>query len=1564
MQAIVKFPVAALLAMLLAVIVALVLAAPSVLAQDTEQPPTEAASGGGSGSAGVRLAELDLHGVALEPRFNPDQADYQGYMYSREMESTTVTATAADADATVTISPADADADAAGHQVDLADGEDVSVEVTVTSSDGTSESVYTVAMNYGDGFVQLDVGRDVACALRTDSTVDCWPDAPEPAGIYQYAAGGSVTHRATHACGLRADGSAHCWSRSWDAGRTLGYSWNDYPDTEVQSLDMGLYSPCYLKTDGSIRCLGGFITHPDAETEAGPYKAVAAGYQMACVLTPDNLVKCLGWNGASLDLPEPETEFKYIEVSSPTVCGIRMDDTLLCWFYPDLYFDGVGYGAIDTPEGEFKSVSSGYGYGFVCAVKSDDGSIVCFAWYSDSLISRVLDHVPEGEFQSVSVGRLKACGLRTDGSIACWGEYWTWDGHRWTGREPSMVSPWADDARLLSFKVQDAAAKDVLLSPQFDWNTADGYTAEVPQETTSVTVTPGATNRFAEVAISPPDADPDTAGHQVALDPGINSVSVAVTSWDDSAELTYTFEIFRRDRVHRFVAENSPGGTAVGLPVAHPDADATATYSLEGADAGSFRIDASTGQIYTVDGVDYDYETKPTYEVTVRVEEGDGAIAFIAVTINLLDLPEAKANAPAMGVPFITGTAQVGETLKADTSGIADEDGLTSAVFSYQWLADDLDVPGATSSRYTLADADAGKAVRVRVSFTDDRGHAETLTSAAKVVAESDDYTMNRIWEVGTWGKVDVGGSTTAAIEKAGDRDFIAVNLVKDRTYRIDVAGDGDDALADPRMHGVFRFLWAADLECSGAFGDPGVTTYVLTAGHSDLYAVSVGAESDGTGRYRVSVSESADTATGCDTKPASSANSPATGQPVISGTAQVGETLTADTSAITDADGLTNATFSYQWAAGGVDIPGATGSTYTLVDADAGKDIKVTVSFTDDADHAESVTSAATDAVVAKSQQRAANSPATGLPTISGTAQAGETLTVDTSSIVDEDGLTKAEFTYQWAADGVDIADATDSAYTLVDADEGKAISVAVSFTDDAGNAESVTSAGTDAVAPKPNTPSTGLPTITGTVQVGETLTADTSGVADDDGLDNATFSYQWLADGSDIADATGSTYTLVDGDEGKVVSVTVSFTDDAGNAESLTSAATDAVAPKPNIPATGQPAITGTAQVGETLTADTSGISDEDGLDNVSFTYQWQGDGSDVAGATGSTYVLVDGDEGKAVSVTVSFTDDAGHVESLTSAATDAVAPKPNTPATGAPTISGTAQVGETLTADVSGIGDADGLTNATFTYQWRADGADISGATGSSYTLVEADEGRTISVTVSFTDDAGNAESLTSAATTAVAGRPNSSATGQPIITGTAQVRETLTADTSGIADADGLTNATFAYQWLADGSDIAGAAASSYTLVEADEGRAISVTVSFADDAGNAESLTSAATEAVAGPPPEPLTASFSNGPSSHDGESAFTFDLHFSEEFSVSYKRLRDDAFEATGGDVTRAKRLERGSNIGWRIHVRPDGDGTVSIILPETTDCDDQGAICTGDGRMLSNRSELTVGGP
>ena len=205
-------------------------------------------------------------------------------------------------------------------------------------------------------------------------------------------------------------------------------------------------------------------------------------------------------------------------------------------------------------------------------------------------------------------------------------------------------------------------------------------------------------------------------------------------------------------------------------------------------------------------------------------------------------------------------------------------------------------------------------------------------------------------------------------------------------------------------------------------------------------------------------------------------------------------------------------------------------------------------------------------------------------------------------------------------------------------------------------------------------------------------------------------------------------------------------------------------------------------------------------------------------------------------------------------------------------------------------------------------------------------------------------------------------NTPATGAPAIDGTPLAGQKLTADTSGITDEDGLTNVSYSYQWVADDTNIDGATNSAYTLTDADEGKTIKVKVSFTDDAENQESLTSVATAAVA--PRPPLTATFAGRPSTHDGQTAFTFELRFSEEFGISYVTLRDHAFSVTGGTVNKAKRMTQGSNIGWTITVTPDSPADVTVVLPVTTDCEDEGAVCTGDGRKLSNRLELTVSGP
>ena len=628
-----------------------------------------------------------------------------------------------------------------------------------------------------------------------------------------------------------------------------------------------------------------------------------------------------------------------------------------------------------------------------------------------------------------------------------------------------------------------------------------------------------------------------------------------------------------------------------------------------------------------------------------------------------------------------------------------------------------------------------------------------------------------------------------------------------------------------------------------------------------------------------------------------------------------------------------------------------------------------------------------------------AVNIPATGGPGIDGSLRAGETLTASTSGIADEDGMSGAVFAYQWirhdlaTATDTDIESATGSTYAVTTADEGKGLKVRVGFTDDAGNEESLTSYAVIVSRPLvlpdeevANTPATGAPGIDGSPVVGQSLTATTSDIGDDDGIVDAAFAYQWLAGDAVIEGATGSTYTVAAGDVGKTIKVRVTFTDDVGNEESLTSAPTAAVkqaltASVHSAPAShdGSAAFTFELRFSEKPREDFSYVTLRDHAFAVT--------GGAVAnvrrlepGENVRWEITVQPSSDADVTLSLPVTTDcasqgaictgdgrmlSAEVEVTVSGPGSQPSSQENSAATGAPTISGTAQVGDSLTADTSGIADADGLTSATFAYRWLAGDAEISGATGSSYTLTSSEQGKTIKVRVAFTDDAGNAESLTSDATAAVAARPNSAATGAPTISGTTQVGKTLKAGTSGIADADGLTNATFGYQWLADDAEISAATGSSYTLTSSEQGKTIKVRVTFTDDAGNEESLTSAATATVAAAP-SPLTASVHNTPTSHDGSASFTFELRFSEapRDDFSYRTLRDHAFTMIGGEVVNAQRLEPGKNIRWEITVTPSGNAGVTIVLPVTTDCAADGAVCTGDGRMLSTRLELAVSGP
>src|SRR5262249_48812974 len=151
-------------------------------------------------------------------------------------------------------------------------------------------------------------------------------------------------------------------------------------------------------------------------------------------------------------------------------------------------------------------------------------------------------------------------------------------------------------------------------------------------------------------------------------------------------------------------------------------------------------------------------------------------------------------------------------------------------------------------------------------------------------------------------------------------------------------------------------------------------------------------------------------------------------------------------------------------------------------------------------------------------------------------------------------------------------------ASYTLGDADVGATMRVVVSYTDGHGTAESVASTATAAVANINDVP-TGAPTITGTATEDQILTANTSAIADADGL--GTLHYQWQRNsGSGFTNvgADQASYTLGDADVGATMRVVVSYTDGHGTAEALTSAPTAVIANVNDTP-TGSPTITGSA-------------------------------------------------------------------------------------------------------------------------------------------------------------------------------------------------------------------------------------------------------------------------------------------------------------------------------------------------------------------------------------------------
>ena len=862
------------------------------------------------------------------------------------------------------------------------------------------------------------------------------------------------------------------------------------------------------------------------------------------------------------------------------------------------------------------------------------------------------------------------------------------------------------------------------------------------------------------------------------------------------------------------------------------------------------------------------FPTVPFHTITGLEEGGEYRIKVRAsysgtsgdwsdeVTATVAEAP-VLSNTPATGMPVITGTVQVGHTLTADISGIADADGITGVSFNYLWISDngtdETEIggggDGVAASRHVLTADDLGDTIKVRVAFTDDAGHAESLTSAAThavapayavpgvpanlLVSQGD---SGGILKVSWQAPASNGGSNltgyTVQWKTASDSWAIPADIAEAtltgtahtitgltdgtsyavRVLATNVIGDGKPTseetatpqapvpLRDPRDIGVvtmnstvpgivtvswdapdqtpanYRVSWAKAGEPYLARTDSAGNAFPTVPFHT-----ITGLEEGGEYRIKVRASYSGTSGDWSDEVTATVAeapvlsNTPATGMPVITGTVQVGHTLTADISGIADADGITGVSFNYLWISdngtdeteigGGGD--GVAASRHVLTADDLGDTIKVRVAFTDDAGHAESLTSAATHAVA----------PAYAVPGVPANllvsqGDSGGILKVSWQAPASNGGSNLTGYTVQWktASDSwaipADIAEVTltGTAHTITGLTDGTPYAVRVLATNVIGDGKPTSEETATPQAPVPLRD----PRDIGVVTMNSTVPGIVTVSWDAPDQTPANYRVSWAKAGEPYLTWTNPAgnafptvpfHTITGLEEGGEyrIKVRASYSGTSGDwSDEVT--ATVAEAPVlSNTPATGMPVITGTVQVGHTLTADISGIADADGITGVSFNYLWISDnGTDETeiggggdGVAASRHVLTADDLGDTIKVRVAFTDDAGHAESLTSAATHAVAPAYAVPGVPANLLVSQGDSGGILKVSWQAPASNGGSNLTGYTVQWKtasdswaipADIAEVT-LTGTAHTITGLTDGTPYAVRVLATNVIGD-------------------------------------------------------------------------------------------------------------------------------------------------------------------------------------------------------------------------------
>ena len=504
-------------------------------------------------------------------------------------------------------------------------------------------------------------------------------------------------------------------------------------------------------------------------------------------------------------------------------------------------------------------------------------------------------------------------------------------------------------------------------------------------------------------------------------------------------------------------------------------------------------------------------------------------------------------------------------------------------------------------------------------------------------------------------------------------------------------------------------------------------------------------------------------------------------------------------------------------------------------------------------------------------------------------------------------------------------------------------------------------------------NSPATGWPGITGTVRGGETLMATTDRIADEDGLTNADFAHQWVRRDlatnaeADIEGATNSTYTVTDADEGKAIMVRVTFTDDAGNDESLTSNALVSAPPLVIPDEEETPESSESREAQETAETPLTAAIHETPESSESREAQETAE----TPLTAAIHETPESSESREAQETAETPLTAAIHETPESSESREAQETAETPLTAA--------IHETPESSESREAQETAETPLTAAIHETPESSESREAQETAETPLTA----AIHETPESSESREAQETAETPLTAAIHETPESSESREAQETAetplTAAIHETPESSESREAQETAETPLTAAIHETPESSESREAQETAETPLtaaihetpESSESREAQETAETPLTAAIHETPESSESREAQETAETPLTAAIHDAPESHDGTTDFTFELRFSEEpkEGFSYKTLHH-AFTVTGGEVAGARWLDRDSdtpNIRWEITVSPDSGGDVTITLPVTEDCDAEGAICAnGDNgdKKLSGPLEFTVTGP